>query len=186
MQGGQALIGRDGTRISLRARAPGVRFVLVASLVIMVLPGAMAEVGPVSVDAPVRELTVRPQEIATFPLNVTNLGTSPVQLRFAVHGDTGGLTVPVPTPLTVEAGGAASLAITAVAPHRNGRVDQRDPFQVEVAPFDARSPGVRGEATFVAFEVHTRGLHVPGPHVWLLLSGVGAAVALRAHREDIS
>ncbi len=139
------------------------------------------------VQQPIR--IIGPQKGVDFPLTVTNFGNANTKVNFEVLDKSGGLEVPIPQPLTLEAkqtGGtknAQTVTFSLQTPFRNGYMNQPGIVNLKLKSAYALDPTKKGEEVTLSVLVTTKGFYVPGPGPVFVLVGLALAVGIVSARK---
>lgn len=132
----------------------------------------------VQVAQPIR--IVRPQTAVEFPITVSNFGNGNSKVAFELVGEpSGGLQVPIPQPITLEArqtGGKLTqqtVGFNIQTPFKNGYMNQDGLVTVKLKAAYALNSQVKGEEVQFSVLATTKGFYVPGPSPLFAILAIG-------------
>lgn len=143
----------------------------------------------VQVQQPIR--IVRPQTAVDFPVTITNFGNGNSKVAFElVNEPSGGLQVPIPQPVTLEArqtGGKVTqqtVSFSISTPFKNGYMNQPGLVTVKLKAAYALNSQIKGEEIQFSVLATTKGFYVPGPSPMLAILAVGLVAAVLGARRN--
>lgn len=135
------------------------------------------------VQQPIR--VVGPQKAVDFPVTVSNFGNANTKVLFELASEpSGGLVVPIPQPVTLEArqtGGKntqQTVQFSIQTPFRNGYLNQPGLANLKLKSAYALDAQKKGEELTLSVLVTTKGFYVPGPDSVLMLAGIAIAAGI--------
>lgn len=164
------------------------RLAVLATLALLVVPGALAKVGAPGFTVVVDETekTGKPQSVVFFRVTVTNALDKPIKIWSDISSKVGRGQFITPNAIILKAAGApeakADIPIGVQTPYENGRLDESSRVTYRFTPRDPQTNQTLADPQELTFTVHTIGTYVPGPQLFGVFVALGLAALLLRRR----